>query len=628
MPPCQNTASAARGRGFSVGPHRHLTAFSVAVLVIIGLLPGRLSAQFGEPEEPQPWTKTSLLEDIDLNGDGIRDFQLLFLQHWPGDYQSYDWIAFRLAPTRGNSVIMNVKTRTDGSTYRDSPVLLPDRFEVAAQLPPTVAWESEERSLLSFDDPWSLTEPLSNFKGPLHEADKGMLGLQFQAGDGAHYGWVELEREDLDKYPWFKIHIREVGFHPEPDEPLIVGTHPPRPDDLPEVESVDLNGDMAVDVGVLRRIEPNVDGSAAFWRIWLDGPSLEVLTEESGEEITVVGLPAGRPQPWSQSPGQGWRPLGARPLLLSGWRETGETGGGEGSAPGLMEGNPTLGPLAEGGGAYVGLRDVRSGHMAWVQVDGEGKVTGSAWLGKGAGVTGEPACRKGFWIEEQLAVLDMDHDGLVDVVLRRERNEGMADGRWWDLRLVMLVLVGNLQVVSTSWAEPVSFEPGQVLRETLPEGLRWQESVPAEVLGDYSSAIWDNGGWAGSGYTDGLAKVGPAFIGLRFPVGEQWRYGWIQVARDGILDYGMAADLDTPMEVGTHPTSDAVHLEIERDGDEVRITWDPLYRWFDLESSTGLETDSAWLPLVRADATTGLSVGEYRASASSTSPRFYRLRQN
>ena len=210
MLPEQESPRAASRRSF-LGQRPCPRCSWFVAIALLAVLSGRLDADFGFPPEPQPWTKTWPLEDIDVNGDGIRDFQLILLKHWPGDYQSYDWIAFRLAPTRGNSVVMNVKTRTDGSTYHDAPVPLADGFEMAVQLPSMFAWESEERSLLSFDDPWSPAEPLSDFKGPLHETESGILGVQFAGGDGSHFGWVRLQREDLDAYPWFKIHVREVG---------------------------------------------------------------------------------------------------------------------------------------------------------------------------------------------------------------------------------------------------------------------------------------------------------------------------------------------------------------------------------------------------------------------------------
>lgn len=556
-----------------------------------------------------------------MNGDGIRDFHLFLQVHWPGDYVEFNRLTFKLAPTPGNGVIV--------SDYY--PVLLPAGFEVAAQLPQAFAWGSDEQWLLSFKDPWPAAAPLSDFKGPLHEMAAGMIGLRFEAGDGTHYGWVRLEREDLDKYPWFKLHIREVGFQPEPEQPLVVGTHPPRPDDLPEVEPVDLNGDRVIDLSIYRRIEPNADGSAEFWRVWLDGPALEVLTGRSGDELVVVGLREQQRLPWSLPRDQAWRPLSTRPLLLSGWRATGEPG--EGVEPQTEE--PAVGPLAGRLGTFIGLRVSQFGRMAWVKVNGDGTVLDYAWLCDGAGVAGEPPVTRGDWDDRTVAIHDLAGDLAMDVVLREEHSVGSSEeldaGHFYETANLVMIALGGAEVVAAAWTRisPVSLEPGQPLSSSLPEGQQWRIAPPLDVwIQVRETMVWAGGSSSFLWPPEGLAATEPVFIGLRFPVGEQWRYGWVQVSRDGVLDYGMAADLDTPNQVGENSTYKGFHLDIQQRDHEIRVTWDPLYRWFDLEGSTGLEEDAVWLPLVKANATTGLSAGEYRALLAWSTPRFYRLRQN
>lgn len=611
----------AASRGPFPGQRRRPRCSWFAVIALLRVLSGRLDADFGFPPDPQPWTKTWPLEDIDINADGIRDFELRFVRYYPGGYEGVEWVAFKLVPEAGSRVIGNAVPGSEG------PELLPADFEIGFGLPPSLAWIYYDYALISYNG-----TPAYDLKGPLHQTTPGTIGVRFQAGDGMHYGWIRFEREDLDKSPWFKIHTSEVGWHPQPDRPLVVGTHPPRPDALPEVEPVDLNGDQIIDLSVFRRIEPNADGSAALWRVWLDGPSLETLTEESGDERVVIGLRERQRLPWSLPPDQAWRPLSTRPLLLSGWRETGLSG-----EPGLDGSEaPTVGPLTGRLGTFIGLRLGEFGRMAWVKVSGDGEVLDYAWLCPGAGVAGEPPVSPGTWVDRTDAIHDLDEDLSMDVVLREIESGGCVEDFdathcYASTNLVMIVLGGS-EVVGASWAgttRPVALEPGQSLSPSLPEGQEWRTASSLDLWTQVrEGTIWAGGSTSSLRPPEGLVAAGPVFMGLRLPVGEHWRYGWIQVAREGVLDSGIAAELDTTIQVGADSTSEGVHVEIVREGPGFRVTWDPLYRWFDLEGSTGLGDNASWLTLVRADATTGLSPGEHRVPVSLATPHFYRLRRN
>jgi len=79
--------------------------------------------------------------------------------------------------------------------------------------------------LLTIDNLNNLNNTSSGWLGPLGEKGQGYLGIQFNAADGIHYGWIQVSLSGTDGLPLSPL-VMDWAYETVPDKPILAGEKP------------------------------------------------------------------------------------------------------------------------------------------------------------------------------------------------------------------------------------------------------------------------------------------------------------------------------------------------------------------------------------------------------------------
>jgi hypothetical protein len=160
---------------------------------------------------------------LDLNGDGHADYFF--------DYQTSEHVTD-----------VHLRTRRTNSILADFSLGPGDLVPIVPNEPHR--WSTDDVFLFrneffgEFGGGWHV------FTGPLVYLPQVYLGLRFEAADGLHFGWIEVEQNFISP------RIADMGWHPTPDTPIRIGEKP-TPPPPPANERITLMGIHGGEVGIL-----------------------------------------------------------------------------------------------------------------------------------------------------------------------------------------------------------------------------------------------------------------------------------------------------------------------------------------------------------------------------------------
>jgi len=204
-------------------------------LVGAALLAAPLSADIVWSGERDVWLAINEFNpgyvlNLDMNEDSTTDF--VFEWKMPLTFE------FRVIPLLGldgvpNQTTADIRTPITGSyNYPLSPDVL-----IGEMLADTT-WSGETRGLIA----WQAAGFQTIAGGPWAGADHMYMGLQFDAADGVHYGWVEMSTSTTA----FEATIHSWAYNIVPGESIMTGA-------VPEPSSALLVVIGVMSVWVLRR---------------------------------------------------------------------------------------------------------------------------------------------------------------------------------------------------------------------------------------------------------------------------------------------------------------------------------------------------------------------------------------
>jgi hypothetical protein len=156
----------------------------------------------GGPELRFGTDGTASAQNLDLNGDGLVDFEL-----WTDNYQNADFIRdnYYIFPFEGSGIYL-----PSASSYLppDSSVVLDGHLAWSTNL--VLYFNSTRNGTFSGSESGDFTT-------------NGYMGLRFTANDGFHYAWASFTR-----FP-FSTELADTQANPWPDEAFTVGAPAPAP---------------------------------------------------------------------------------------------------------------------------------------------------------------------------------------------------------------------------------------------------------------------------------------------------------------------------------------------------------------------------------------------------------------
>lgn len=573
----------------------------------LSLIPVGLGELHGAYIYPRP----VLQETFDVDADGRPDVQVrtgsIMANVFP--------ICFHVLPVDGVGLyaLNGAQFLTVGASCIPDLLPIAEGAVIGPGLHPETAWLAGGEAYCR--------QPIPNQEalrwGPMVDLRTLYVGVRIPVPSGYRYGWMKLSTPTeggVLSVPGFSL-ASEAGAT------LLAGQvlAPPPP---VEEALITVGADNRT-IGGIRtaRSTNSVSGSVTTERRLVHPSSVQVLVRGAGGAMEPLYLGPGTLLPMVLPAGWKWEAGGATTWLL---RRT------ERAVDGSVISD--AGPLSAGAGGSVALR-TGDGVVWWVGLDadaqlvdlGETPPVGPRLLvGQPVGTPGVP---RGY--------LDLDQDGRVDFLYTEGRetfvppggnpsSPGWKDGAW------LIPMSGNRILSPTTL--PLR---GGTVTVTPPAGADWRTNrvLLQEVTFTPDSFF---GGFSNVSVREVL-RGEDGFVGVEFASGAGRKLGWIRLNSHSerlmgtvagqarfshmihLADYGSATGAGEPVVVGANSRF-PLALGIVLEGDQLRVTKDPLARNANLETSRTLGGMN-WEPLL-----TGPTDSQLVPVPDGPEPLFLRLR--
>jgi len=204
--------------------YRHCSVSAAAGLgALICPPPAEAAVKYsGVKNLPMGTNAAKVVHNIDLDGDGVDDFNFLFgnygYHYTSGSYQKYFNIReFLIQPALLNEFIGESVTSTGPYAF---PARLPNNYTIQEVLPANGrSWQSRPRNVLAgkfqyYYNSINTAETGGNFTGK-----RGYLGVRFDISGAIHYGWIQFEADEDAK----NSRIVDWAYEDQPDTPIKAG---------------------------------------------------------------------------------------------------------------------------------------------------------------------------------------------------------------------------------------------------------------------------------------------------------------------------------------------------------------------------------------------------------------------
>lgn len=549
-----------------------------------------------------------LVESLDLDGDGIVDFEVRKGLSYGPDLPPNPFACFRplgvegngLRGLRANRVLL--ATHTDCFGALDS--VAPGAW-IGPILQPHQSWGlNGDTYSIAFS--WN---GIHETNGPLAKATNALVGIQFTTPRGTHYGWMEVASQGLGEPP----KITRFAAEGAPNTPIQAGAAASTPFSTPLIPlTVPPSGLLIGGISIDNSTNTSTGQIQRFVELQLTD-EVECVIDQGRPEWPKATYPASLVErtllPNPLRPEWAWKKSSDRLRLYARTEKSDGT---------LLEHS---GPLASAESVLIGIRRPQR-ETWWVEFNRAGTVTYLSFSPASSPklLVGHPSISAPV---VDAKYLDINHDGFIDFV------ESTTAPSSDDKQITLHPLRGQKILTPSTvnrYGTQIGVEP--------PPNSSW--STNSLTLMDLGTGTGSLGNRFTFYRSVGVPSGTNGYIAVQFTEGSNSHVGWIQYNQYEIFfgvmgmtrlvspfldffDHGYQRTPGTPALIGAD-SSVPLTVDIQNEGENLLLRWDPLRR-----NSTRLEISTSLIAPAWSQAVSqGIDTFRY-PKPKTPGPLFFRL---